>query len=44
MNVRPIRTEEDYEAACKGIDEIFQAEPGSPEDDELKNLVTLLDA
>jgi HTH-type transcriptional regulator / antitoxin HigA len=44
MNIRPIRTEEDYEAACKRIDEIFQAEPGSPEDDELEILATLVDA
>ena len=44
MNIRPIRTEEDYDAACKRIDEIFQAEPGSPEDDELEILVTLVDA
>lgn len=44
MNIRPIRTEEDYEESCKRIDEIFQAEPGSPEDDELEILVTLVDA
>lgn len=44
MNIRPIRTEEDYDSACKRIDEIFQAEPGSPEDDELEILVTLVDA
>ncbi len=44
MNIRPIHTEDDYEAACKRIDEIFQAEPGSPEDDELEILATLVDA
>jgi HTH-type transcriptional regulator/antitoxin HigA len=44
MNIRPIRTQEDYEAACKRIDEIFQAKPGSPEDDELEILATLVDA
>ena len=44
MNIRPIRTEEDYEAACKRIDEIIQAEPGSPEDDELEVLATLVNA
>jgi len=44
MNIKPIRTAEDYEAACKRIDEIFQAEPGSPEDDELEILATLVDA
>lgn len=43
MNIKPIRTKEDYEAACKRIDEIFQAEPGTPEDDELEILATLVD-
>jgi len=44
MNIKPIKTEEDYEAACKRIDEIFQAEPGTPEEEELDLLVTLVDA
>jgi HTH-type transcriptional regulator/antitoxin HigA len=44
MEIRPMRTEEDYEAACKRIDEIFQAEPGTPEEEELEILVTLVDA
>lgn len=44
MNIKPIRSERDYEAACKRIDEIFQAEPGTPEDDELEILTTLVDA
>jgi len=44
MRIRPIRTKEDYEAACKRIDSIFQAEPGSPEDDELEILTVLVDA
>ena len=43
MTIKPIRTEEDYEAACARIDEIFQAEPGSPEEEELEVLVTLVD-
>jgi HTH-type transcriptional regulator/antitoxin HigA len=44
MTIRPIRTEEDYEAACRRIDELFQAEPGSPEEEALDVLVTLVDA
>jgi len=44
MDIRPIRTEKDHEAACKRIDEIFQAEPGTPEEEELDILVTLVDA
>lgn len=43
MEIRPIRTEEDYEAACGRIDEIFHAEPGTPEDDELEILATLVE-
>jgi HTH-type transcriptional regulator / antitoxin HigA len=39
-----IRTEQDHEAACKRIDEIFRAEPGTPEEAELDILVTLVDA
>lgn len=44
MNIKPIRTEDDYKKACERIDEIFHAEPGSREDDELDVLVTLVDA
>ncbi|MFC1833943.1 type II toxin-antitoxin system HigA family antitoxin [Thermodesulfobacteriota bacterium] len=40
---KPIRTEEDYEAACKRVDEIFQAEEGTLENDELEVLLTLVD-
>ncbi len=43
MKIKPVRTKKDYQAACKRIDEIFQAEPGSPEDDELEILVTLVE-
>ncbi len=44
MNIiKPIRTEEDYDAACKRIDEIFHAKPGTPEDDELEVLLTLVE-
>ncbi|MFH1115798.1 MAG: transcriptional regulator [Pseudomonadota bacterium] len=44
MNIKPIRTKEDYESACRRIDQIFQAEPGSPDDDELEIVATLVDA
>jgi HTH-type transcriptional regulator / antitoxin HigA len=37
-----IETEEEYEAALQRIDEIFHAIPGSPESDELKLLVVLV--
>lgn len=43
MNIKPVRTEEDSESACRRIDKIFQAEEGSPEHDELAVLLTLVD-
>ena len=39
----PIRTEEDYEAALARIAEIFHAEIGTPEGDELDALVDLVE-
>jgi|GEM_PF-285977 len=44
MNIRPVRTEEDYEAALSRIEEIFDAEPDTPEGDELEILATLVAA
>ena len=43
VNVKPIRTEEDYEAALARIDEIFEAEFDSPEGKELDVLVDLVE-
>ena len=43
VNVKPIRTEEDYEAALARIDEIFEAEFDSPEGRELDVLVDLVE-
>ena len=43
VNVKPIRTEEDYEAALVRIDEIFEAELDSPEGRELDVLVDLVE-
>lgn len=40
--VRPIHTEDDLTAALARIREIEDAEPGSPEDDELDILATLV--
>ena len=39
-----IRTEEDYDAALERAWEIFQADIGSPEGEELERLVTLIEA
>ena len=44
MNTTSIHTQDDYGAVCRRIDEIFQAEPGTPEDDELEILITLVNA
>ena len=40
--IKPIRTEEDHKRALARIDEIFDAEEGTPEGDELEVLVDLV--
>lgn len=42
MDIRPIKTEADYEAALQEIDRLLDAEPGTPEDDRLEVLSTLV--
>ncbi|MXY83662.1 MAG: transcriptional regulator [Gemmatimonadetes bacterium] len=42
-NVKPIRTEKDYEIALARVDELMDAAPGSPEGDELDVLVDLVE-
>jgi HTH-type transcriptional regulator/antitoxin HigA len=44
MTIKPIRTEQDHEAALARIDEIFDAKPGTAEFDELDVLGTLVDS
>ncbi|HLV81022.1 MAG TPA: transcriptional regulator [Chthonomonadaceae bacterium] len=44
MEVRPIRTEEDHRAALEEIECLWNAPPGSPAEDRLDVLVTLVDA
>jgi len=44
MDIRPIKTEADYEAALARIDELMDAQPDSPEGDELDILVVLLES
>ena len=43
VTVRPVRSEKDYEAALARIDELMDAEPNTPEDDELDILVSLVE-
>lgn len=42
MEIKPIRTDEDYQAALKEIEAIFDAQPGTPEGDRLEILVILV--
>ncbi len=44
VNVNPIRTEEDYEAALEEIGQSLEAAPGTPEFDRLDVLSTLVEA
>lgn len=44
MQVIPIRTEKDYQAAMERIDELWGAPIGSTEGDELEVLATLVEA
>jgi HTH-type transcriptional regulator / antitoxin HigA len=44
MELRPIRTEADYEAALAEIECLFDAAPATPEGDRLDVMVTLVEA
>lgn len=44
MDVRPIRTEQDYDAALEQVGKLMDAEPGTQAGDELDVLTTLLEA
>jgi HTH-type transcriptional regulator/antitoxin HigA len=44
MEIKPIKTEADYEAALAEIEELFEAESGTPEGDRLEILTTLVEA
>ena len=44
MDIKPIKTDADYETVLKEIEELFDAEPGTPEDDRLDILSTLVEA
>lgn len=43
MNIKLIKTEDDYLSALKRIDELFDSEPNTPEGDELELIVTLVE-
>ena len=44
MEVQKIKTEADYEAALKDIEQLWSSSYGSPEGDKLDVLVTLVEA
>lgn len=44
MNIRPIKTESDYQATLAEIERLFNATPGTPEGDRLEVLTTLAEA
>jgi HTH-type transcriptional regulator / antitoxin HigA len=44
MNIKPIKTKKDYEAALKKIDELFDAKPNTNDGDLLDVLTTLVEA
>ena len=44
MDIKPIRTEQDYEAALARVDELMDAELGTPEGEELDVLVDVVEA
>jgi len=44
MNIKPIKTENDYLFALKEIESLMMAEPDSPEGEKLDVLVTLVEA
>ena len=44
MDIKPVRTEEDYQATLREIERLWGAEPGTPESDRFEVLVTLVEA
>lgn len=44
LAIKPIQSEADYKRALRDIDALFDAQPGTPEGDELDVLVTLVEA
>ncbi len=44
MDIKPIRTEEDYRAALEEVDRLMDAQPETPDGDRLDVLATLVEA
>lgn len=43
-DIRPIRTDTDYETALAEIERLFDAAPNTPDGDRLEVLITLIEA
>ena len=43
MEIKPIRTENDYDQALTKLEDVFDAAKGTPENDLAEVLVTLID-
>ena len=43
MTIKPIKTKKDYQAVMNRLETIFDAQPGTPEGDELEVLGILID-
>ncbi len=44
MDIKPVRSEKDYEEALKEIERLWDSEPGTPEGDRFEILVTQVEA
>jgi HTH-type transcriptional regulator / antitoxin HigA len=44
MEIKPIHSEADYQAALKEIEKLMDSQPGTPEGDRMEVLVTLVEA
>ena len=44
MEIKPIRTETDYEAALAEVERLWGSEPGTPDGDRFEVLFTLVEA
>jgi HTH-type transcriptional regulator/antitoxin HigA len=44
MDIRPIKTKADYRTALKEVERLWEAEPGTPEGDDVDVLATLIEA
>ena len=44
MNIKPVRNDQDLQAAFRRLERIFQADAGTPKADEMEILVALIEA